>query len=294
MRAGLGGWLRLVVGVVVLAGCFVGWCVPVFAGTGFAVSSFGPAGGFAGPSGLAVNDSAGVSAGDVYVADQGNEAVDEFSAGAVPGATVKITGASLRGVSVDSAAGLSEGDVFVAGFASGVVYRFAAGLGSEAEVVRGLGEPTDAVADGAGDIFVSEFAGNEGAAKVLEFNAAGEPVDTAGHVSAANTIIEGLSAPQALAVNASGSELYAATAAGTLKYTLTAGVFTAASEPFDASASSGVTLAASGDVYVDQGSEIAQYEPDDTLLATFPTAGVLSGSAAGLACEPRIRRRVCR
>ena len=194
MRAGvLGGWLRLVVGVVVLAGCFVGWCVPVFAGTGFAVSSFGPAGGFAGPSGLAVNDSAGVSAGDVYVADQGNEAVDEFSAGGVPGATVKITGATLRGVSVDSAAGLSEGDVFAAGFASGVVYRFTAGLGSEAEVVKGLGEPTDAVADGAGDIFVAEFAGNEGAAKVLEFNAAGEPVDTAGHVSAANTIIEGLS-----------------------------------------------------------------------------------------------------
>ena len=283
MRAGvLGGWLRLVVGVVVLAGCFVAWCVPVFAGTGFAVSSFGPAGGFAGPSGLAVNDSAGVSAGDVYVADQGNEAVDEFSAGGVPGATVKITGASLRGVSVDSAAGLSEGDVFVAGFASGVVYRFAAGLGSEAEVVKGLGEPTDAVADGAGDIFVAEFAGNEGAAKVLEFNAAGEPVDTAGHVSAANTIIEGLSAPQALAVNASGSELYVATAAGTLKYTLTAGVYTVASEPFDAAASSGVTLAASGDVYVDQGGEIAQYEPNDTLLATFPTAGVLSGSAAGV------------
>ena len=35
-------------------------------------------------------------------------------------------------------------------------------------------------------------------------------------------------------------------------------------------------------MYVDQGSEIAQYEPDGTVLATFPAAGVLSGSAAGI------------
>ncbi len=281
--------LRRSVLAVVVSGCSVlGGLVftgaPALAGTGFAsLSSFGPPAGFAGLVGLGVDDSVGLSKGDVYVVDQGHSAVDQFSAAGVLSHEVVVAGEpSLYQLSVDSDPGPREGDVYVAGLASGVVYRFSAGLGTEEEVIKGLVQPTDVAVDEAGDMFVSVFDGNAEEAKVLEFNAAGEPIDAAKALSASNAVVEGLNGPQALAVDPTGADIYVATGLGTLKYTLSGGAYKAAASPFDAAGALGVSVASSGKVLVDRGAEVAELEASGGApLATFG-AGVLSGAAFGL------------
>jgi hypothetical protein len=279
------GAARLGVLLLVAAGCLAYLSGVALAARGFAASSFSSPGGFAGPVGVAVDNSTGLSSGDVYVTDQGHGLLDKFTATGVFLSSVDVTGATLDQLTVDDYAGLTEGDVYVVDQGKGVVYRFSPGLALEGEI-KGLSEPTGVAVDQAGNIFVSELASGPGKAKVLEYNTAGEPIDAAGVVDSDNAVLEGLNTPQALAVDASGTDLYLATASGTTKYTLTAGVYTASAEALDPAASSGVVLTGSGDVYVDQGSEIAEYEPTaapagGALLDTFG-AGVLSGAGSGV------------
>ena len=220
------------------------------------------------PVGVAVDNSAGLDKGDVYVTGQAHDTIYEYNAaGTEVKAQVVVAGAELAQLTVDSNPGLREGDVYVAGKASGVVYRFGPGLTGEEAFIAGLEQPTDVAVDGEGDVFVTE----EGAGKVLEFNAKKEPINAKKEVVglAGNTVIEGLSGPQALALDASG-DLYVATGSGTLQYTLSKGVYTVAENPLDAVSSSGVTVAPSGDVYVDQDEfglgEIEQYSSSGALL----------------------------
>jgi hypothetical protein len=264
---------QLLLGVVVLAGCLLGSCVSAFAGTGFVfVSSFAPAGGFGEPVGVAVDNSAGPAKGSVYVSDQENDVVDQFDAAGTSISKLTLpAGAAPRQLAVDASPGLLEGDTYVAGFGSGTVYRFTAGLGNKEELITGLERPTGVAVDAAGNIFVSTFAGSENEGKILEFNASGEPVNAEGVVDANNVVIEGLNAPQAVAVTGNGAELYVATLSGTVKYTPAGHVYSQTGEPLDAVSSSGVTIAASGDIYVAQDEfglgEIEQYSASGVLLS---------------------------
>jgi hypothetical protein len=267
-----------------LVGGLVFASAPALAAPGYALSgSFAPPSGFEGPVGLDVDNSLGSSAGDVYVADQGHGVVDQFSAAGALLGDVAVPSAGLEQLTVDdfpALGGLGEaGDVYVAGRESGVVYRFSPSLALESEM-QGFSEPTAAAVDEAGDMFVSEYAGNPSSAKVLEFNKEGEPVNAAGHTAAgttdfSNVVIDGmvvkgengepqtvgLNEPRALAVSANGEELYVATASGTLQYTLTGGVYVQHTV-VDPEGSTGVSLApSSGDVLVDQGGEVREYAP---------------------------------
>jgi len=94
-----------------------------------------------------------------------------------------------------------------------------------------------------------------------------------------NTVVSGLPSPQTLAVSANGDDIYIATEGGTFQAALVAGSYVSAT--FDANGSTSVTIAPSGDVFVDQGNEVAFYEPSGTLLGTFG-GGVLSGGAYGV------------
>jgi hypothetical protein len=222
------------------------------------VSYFGSSAAYSVPTGVAVDNSAGLSEGDVYVSNRGDGVLEKFNAaGTEILAKVAIAGTpALRGVTVDSyPAGLGEGDVYVVGEDSGVVYRFSSELVLEAEI-KGLVLPTDVSVDEEGDIFVSEHSGN-----VVEFNQAGEPIDAAGMPDSNNAIATGLSTPQGLAVDSDGADLYVATEAGTIRYTLSGGVYAAAPEPMSES-SLGVIVRQSGEVYVSMfGGEIMVFEP---------------------------------
>jgi hypothetical protein len=270
----------------VLAALLVWASVPALAGSGFAApTTCSPPGGFEGPIGVAVDGSSSITTkGDFYVTDEGHHTIDQFTPACELLTMVEIPGVTLGQLTVQNSSGPTEGDVYVAGQSNGAIYRFGSGLTGETELIKGLSEPTDVTVDEKGDILVTELAGGEG--KILEFNAAGEPIDSEGKPDANNTIIQALSGPQGLAINQTGNELYVATGSGTIKYTLTGKTYTAAAEPLDAIESHAVTVAPSGDVYVDQDErglgEIEQYGPAGSPLLNKFGLLILSGSAYGV------------
>jgi hypothetical protein len=257
--------LHIAVPVSVLVCGLVFGSTSALAGRGFAAYPFGAtAGGLAQPVGVAVDSSAGLSKGDVYVSNSTSGMVDKFNTvgGELLGEVAVASNPALRGIAVDAYPGADEGDVYVAGQGTGVLYRLSPALVLEKEIT-GLGDLTGVAVDKAADIFVSKEDGT-----VAELNPEGKTIDAA--------VAQGLSSPQGVAVNAEGTSFYVATLAGTLEYTLSGGVYVAAAQPLDAAASYGTAISPTGDVYVDQGSEVAEYEPSGGVpLLTFG-AGVLA------------------
>lgn len=277
---------RLLIASVLASTLGVLWLVPAAAraGVGY-VPSFSFAEEFSGPVGVAVDDSANpadTSKGDAYVVDQGHEALRKFS---VSGTTatqewkVELPGSTPNQAMVDDFAGSpDEGDVFVAGYGNGTIYRVNPAGTEVTEVLTGLANPTGVAVDSAGDFFVCS--NSEGT--VLEYNASWEPLDAAGMVvmPGENIVMEGLNGPQTLAVSATGEDIYAATGAGTIEATLVGSAYIT-SGTLDGASSNGVTVAPAGDVFVDQGGEVAIYEPSGTRVGRFGS-GVLSGGAYGV------------
>ncbi len=275
-----------------LIGGFSLWSAEAFAGTGFAFSpsassAFGTAGGFVLPIGVAVDNSTGSSKGDVYVADQGRDTLQEFSPSGGLLDEVEIPGATLSQLTVDDYAGADQGDVLVVGAATGIVYRFGPGLTSKEEPLTGLQEPVAVAIDEAGNMFIAENAGNAGDAKVLEFDSSGQPINAAGAISPGNAIaIDSLISPQALSVSANGDQVYVATETGTLQYSISGSSY-ALAQVVDEESSSGVTADSSGNVYVDNGIQIADYGPPGSPLIFG--LGTLSGSY-GLGVDNNTRK----
>ncbi len=271
----------------VLAAWLVWASVPALAGSGFAApTTCSPPGGFAGPVGVAVDDSSNIATkGDFYVVDGGHHAIDQFTAACELLTIVEIPGVMLGQLTVQNYPSLTEGDIYVAGQSNGTIYQFGPGLTGETELIKGLSEPTDVTVDEKGDILISELAGGEG--KILEFNAAGEPINAEGKSDANNTIIQALSEPQGLAINQTGTELYVATGSGTIKYTGSSKGYTPAAELIDQASSLAVTIAPSGDVYVDQDErnigEVEQYAPTGGALLNKFGALILSRGPHGVA-----------
>ena len=116
--------------------------------------------GLSSPYGVAVD-----GAGDVFIADSGNNRVIEVPAGGGPQTTVG-SGLYPYAVAVDGA-----GDVFVADRASGNnrVVEVPAGGGPQITIVGGLFNPSGVAVDSAGDVFVADFDDN----RVVEVPAGG-------------------------------------------------------------------------------------------------------------------------
>jgi hypothetical protein len=240
----------------------------VIYGRGF---SFTSPEGLSGPVGLAVDQSSG----DVYVVDQGNNALKKFSVSGQTATQVwkaEMPGAIPNQATVDDYTGEYDGDVFVAGYGSGKIYRISSAGALLASPIEGLSNPTDVAVDAAGDFFVSSI-GND---TVSEFNSKWEPVNAEGKKDADNTVIEGLEGPQALAVSENGQELYVATGTGTLQYE-PAGEFYMPIAGIIGGPSSGVTIAPPGHVLVDEDNKVTEYEPLGEPLRNFGS-GALSGA----------------
>ena len=284
------GARRPVLPVVVVCCLLTGWlvwaCTPAMAGTGFGLaSSFALPGGSVEPDGLAVDDTAGLSKGDVYISDQAHNKLDKFTATGQLLAEVEIPGAGLGQLTVEEYPNLAdEGDVYVAGYASGTVYQLGPELAIKQEI-KGVSQPAGIAVDEAGNVLVAEYDGNEYNAKVVEFNAAGEPINAAGSVDSENTVVEGLIRPQGLAVDASGKDLYVADNwyYDTLSFTRSGSAYVSNGEPFDSSyIPSGVAIAPSGNVFIDQGSQALEYEPSGGAPLDSFGSGILSGHGYGI------------
>ncbi len=238
-------------------------------------SSFGV---FVSARGVAVDDSAGVSKGDVYVVDQGASAVERFTATEAehdePGAT--LTGTSLvspTGVAVDDSGSTSAGDVYVADPGAGVVDRFSGATGkflsridgSETPDVgvRGF-EPVAVAVDPAnGEVFVADA--HNGLVDV--FSPAGVYVSQfAADVSSALT---------GIAVNKEG-DAYVTAAGGEAMELLAEGGY-ASVMPVGAGVSAVSVSSVSGDVYLDEAYSIVALNASGESLGSFGS-GSLEGS----------------
>ncbi len=238
-------------------------------------SSFGV---FVSARGVAVDNSAGASKGDVYVVDQGTPAVERFTAGEAEhdelGAT--LTGVSLdspMGVAVDDSGSASAGDVYVADPGAGVVDRFNGATGkflsridgSETPNVgvRGF-EPVAVTVDPAsGQVFVADA--HNGVVDV--FSPAGVYVSQfAAGVSSALT---------GIAVNKEG-DVYVTAAGGEAMELLAEGGY-ASVMPVGAGVSAVSVNSVSGDVYLDEAYSIVALNASGESLGSFGS-GSLEGS----------------
>ena len=118
------------------------------------------------PYGVAVD-----GAGDVFIADTGNNRVVEVPAGGGAQTTVGSGLSYPYGVAVDGA-----GDVFIADTCNNRVVEVPAGGGAQTTVGSGLSDPTGVAVDGAGDVFIADTGNN----RVVEVPAGGRRPDHGG------------------------------------------------------------------------------------------------------------------
>jgi hypothetical protein len=241
------------------------------AGTGLGpLFSLNSSDGLAGPSGVAVDQSNG----DVYVADGANKTLDKFKVAGDKAEQLWQAplphfgrGGQPEQVVVDNYPGPDQGDVFVAANEDSAVYQFSEAGAAEAPIhiqPNGQVYVAGVAVDAEGNFFVSYVSIGGGAVgAVLEYNSKWEAVNALGEklTDGGEAIVSGLRNPVAVAISTDGEELYVATNLGVLKYTLTLGTYTQDTtfDPNHAPAS-GVTIAPSGDIFVEQQSEAGNNE----------------------------------
>jgi DNA-binding beta-propeller fold protein YncE len=168
------------------------------------------AGSFSFAIGVAVDDSGGLSQGDVYVTDVGAGVVDKFDAGGLPDAVTPQFGAGASplalsepfGVAVDPA----DGDVYVSDIRNGVVDVYSP-LGAFLTQFPAVAEPTMIAfnSTGSGLYVVSSATG-----KVEEFDAAGNPVEQTAGPNAGTNIVDDSGGAHAVAVDPGTNDVYVA------------------------------------------------------------------------------------
>jgi hypothetical protein len=290
----LGVRLLVIVGVLVGGLLFVAGARAVavhpllrsFGPEGF--GSEGPKGAFGDLQGVAVDQSSGrESSGDVYVYDAGAGAVYKFNSTGEPVAFSKLDkehvepanvltgvggdGAGEEELAVDSSGGPDGGDIYIANNSTVSIY---AESGEKLPSELTGGEACGVAVDPAGDVYVGFYPGT-----IDEYMPVSNPVTDA---ELTGTSSAGLSQACNVAVDDKG-DVYAATYDGSGGIARLEGLSAAQATPVDAS---GRTLAvdpASGEVYVDEGSDIALYREEGGVLGRIeafggPGAGALSES----------------
>jgi DNA-binding beta-propeller fold protein YncE len=159
------------------------------------------AGSFTNAVGVAVDDSGGLSQGDVYVADAGAGMVDKFEASGSPDLTTPHIGAGAtplalsepRGVAVDPA----NGDVYVSDATNNVVDVYEPSGVFLTQFSTGS-EPRGLAFNSSGsDLYVLA----NGLEEVEEFDASGKPVEQTAGPNKGKNIVDSSEHPRAIAVN---------------------------------------------------------------------------------------------
>ena len=291
---------RLVIACVTVLGSMVLGAGVADAGTGAARSfSFSPGGGFGNATAAGVDQSNG----NVYVSDTGTNSLWEFRVNlagksAEPEIGFRDRASSGEGgfvkepyrpepaprpelslplqPAVDGA-----GDVLVPTLNDDGEVREFRPSGEEfvelASTITGLGEPVGVGVDGSGNIYVALLGG-----AVRKFNSAGKPVNAAGVETPDNALAAAPTGVRAIAVDSSGEEIYLATEDGVIQYHLFGGVYIQG-QTFGEGFATGVAVVpaggpAAGDVFVEAGGVITDYEPSGRQLTSF---GQEEGHALG-------------
>jgi hypothetical protein len=188
---------------------------------------------FVQPYGVAVDNSGGSAEDDIYVADLGAGAVDQFDqAGASTGSQITVANVPTEGT-------VQSG-------------------GLHAVVNNGAFSPTGVAVGSSGHVFVADTSNNV----VDEFSSSGVFVEQLGA-----GLISGL---QLIAVSGAG-DLYVANATGTVELDAAGSCVDVACGPLDAAGTIGVAVDGAGNVYASEGNQIAKYDAAGTLLERFGT-----------------------
>jgi hypothetical protein len=198
------------------------------------------------------------AAGDVFVANRGNNTVEEFSASGALVRTLSSGISSPARLATDAA-----GDVFVANQGNSTVEEFSASGALLRTLSSGVSYPASVATDAAGDVFVA----NQDISTVEEFSASGALL---------RTLSSGISSLASLATDAAGDVFVANegnntveefSASGALVRTLSSGV----------SGPTSLATDAAGDVFVaNQGnSTVEEFSASGALVGTL-SSGVSS------------------
>ncbi len=221
---------------------------------------------FSAPNGAAVD-----AAGDVFVAEFGNNAVEEFK----PNGTIMSIGSGFdrpMGVAVNAA-----GDVFVADFLNNAIKEIIPGPdGTTTTFVSGVFRPTGVAVDSAGDVFVT-----------TTVSTSVEEYETNGKIVA---IGSNLNVPAGVAVNAAGDVFVANQGNDTVEeFTVGGATIRIAS---NLNNPSGVAVDAAGDVFVTvAGSNaVEEFEPDGAIVTitsgfSNPTGVAVDNSGDLYVCD---------
>jgi hypothetical protein len=247
-------------------------------------SSFGS---FASLQGVAVAQSSG----DVYVLDVGTGTLQKFDAAGSPLSFSALGSNTIEGVgganagenelAVDNSAGPASGDIYVANGSHIGIYAATGALlgelnGEVESQVPGApwGEPCGVAVDATGHVYVGLYPNY-----VSKYTPAANPVVNTNYT----TSMAGVSSVCNVAVNSAGSVYAAAIFGGVTTYdALQFGSLEATGTPLDEHGSSLAVDPGTDDVYVDEGSEVAQYDAAGDLLGSSSTADLSFSSAVAV------------
>jgi gliding motility-associated-like protein len=143
--------------------------------------------GFIEPGGVAAD-----AAGNIYVADYGNNAVKKIPAGGGAPITLGSGFSTPTGVAVDA-----TGNVYVADYGNHAVKKIPVGGGAPVTIGSGFNNPAGIAIDAAGDIYVGDSNGNSSTPGLVKMIPAGSNVPV--------SIGSGFHSPFGVAVDASGN-----------------------------------------------------------------------------------------
>lgn len=158
--------------------------------------------------GVGVDDSGGLSQGDVYVADEPAHVVDKFDATGLPDATTPQIGAEAKPLALstpcDAAVDPANGDVYVSDYSNNVVDIFTPTGEFISQFATGSGPIGLAFNSTGSALYVA--ATNTG--KVEEYDSAGTPVEQTAGSNAGTNIVDGSGHAVAVAVDTSTNDVY--------------------------------------------------------------------------------------
>jgi sugar lactone lactonase YvrE len=221
-----------------------------------------PVSGLSDPQGVALD-----TQGNIYIADTGNNAIKQWSAGAPQAITIVGTGlSSPNAVAVDQ-----HGNVFFADSGNNAIEEWSAANPQAATLVSGLNNPSGVAVDAQGNIYIA----NTGHNAVQQWDGANQQL---------NTLVSGLNAPVGVAVDAQGNVYFSDSGNDAIKEWIAA-TQQVATLVSGLSGPSGVAVDAQGDVYfADSGSgTIREWSPLSQQVTVLVSSGL--SSPAGIALD---------
>jgi DNA-binding beta-propeller fold protein YncE len=214
-------------------------------------------------SGLNQPTSAAVDgAGNVYIADTGNNAIKEWIAASNAVTTLVSSGlSSPRGVAVDGA-----GNVYITDPGHSAIKEWIAASNTVTTLISsGLNQPSGVAVDGAGNIYIADSGNNA----IKEWIAASNTVVT--------LLSSGLNAPSGVAVDGAGNVYIADSGNQVIKKWMIASDTVTTLVPSGLSSPSGVAVDGAGNVYIADTahSSIKEWVAASNNVATLIPSGLL-------------------